>query len=408
MNLVSGDLFWTSINRIPNSYTYLTENIDCDIVIIGGGVTGALCAYYLTKAGINVVLVDKNIIGYGSTSASTSILQYEIDNNLIGLKNHIGINNSVDCFNLCQKSLYDIDKIINEMDDKCNFNIKDCFYYSNKESDVPMLKKEYALRKEHGFNVELFDDNSSDKFSFPFKAGIYSKNSAGEIDPYKFTHSLISTSVKQKLRVYENTLVTSLKSQIDGVTVVTKNKFKIRAKKAIIATGYEAKKFISKKIVTLTRTFAVVTKPINEFKGWYNRAIIRDTNDFYSYLRVTDDNRIIIGGEDLEIGGERSKVSNLKDDDPLAGEKYTILTNRLKALFPQIPNIEVDFGYSALFGDTKDSLPYIGEYEDIPNCYFCLGYGSNGILYAVFGAQFLRDLYLGNPPKELNLFRIDR
>ena len=74
MNLVSGNMLWTKINKIPNKYTYLSEDIKCDVLIIGAGITGAICAHYFTMAGVDTAIVDKNIVGYGSTSASTSIL----------------------------------------------------------------------------------------------------------------------------------------------------------------------------------------------------------------------------------------------------------------------------------------------------------------------------------------------
>jgi glycine/D-amino acid oxidase-like deaminating enzyme len=77
-------------------------------------------------------------------------------------------------------------------------------------------------------------------------------------------------------------------------------------------------------------------------------------------------------------------------------------------MFPNIEGIEAEFNFNGLFGDTKDSLPYIGEYEKMPNCYFCLGYGSNGILYATFGAQIIRDMYLGKKNPDSELFKFGR
>jgi glycine/D-amino acid oxidase-like deaminating enzyme len=88
--------------------------------------------------------------------------------------------------------------------------------------------------------------------------------------------------------------------------------------------------------------------------------------------------------------------------------KYSTLENKLKSFFPQIKDIEVEYKFNGVFGVTSDGLPYIGEHPDHPNTFFCLSYGSNGILYGIVGAQMLRDLYLGEVRKELKLFRFGR
>jgi glycine/D-amino acid oxidase-like deaminating enzyme len=409
MNLVSGEMLWTNINSIPNKFTYLSDDIDCEVVVIGGGVTGAICAYYFAMAGVNTIIVDKNIIGYGSTSASTSILQYEIDTDLIGLKGMIGIDDAAACFKLTENAVYEIKKIIDALGKKCGFSLRDCFYYTNSDGDVSLLKKEYELRKKNGFDVEFIDEKRGNQmFSFPIKAGIYSKKGGGEIDPYSFSHALIDHSLGHGLRVFENTEIMKINQCGDHVELVTKNQFKINAKKVVFATGFEAKDLIQNKTAILTRSFTLVSKPIKNFDGWHKRCIIRDTNDPYTYLRTTSDDRIIIGGEDLDLGGQNSKIATLTNDDPISIEKFQILNNRLLSLMPKINDIEIQYRFSGLFGESQDGLPYIGEYKKYPNCYFCLGYGSNGILYAVIGAKLIKDLYFGEYSRFLDLFRMDR
>lgn len=409
MNLLTGDMPWTSMHKIPNKYTYLSNDIECDVLIIGAGITGALAAYHIAEPNLNTVIVDKNIIGYGSTSVSTSILQYEIDNDLIGLSSIIGYKNALKVFKLCEQAVYDIKSITDKLNDDCEFSLKECFYYTDNSSLVSYLKREYELRKSNGFDVEFIDhENSFERFSFNVKGGIYSKSGAAQINPYKFTHALINESIKKGLTVFENTEIISINPSDEYVILETKNKFKIKSKKVIISCGYESREYIKEKIATLYRTFTIVTKPIENFYDWYNKCIIRDNKDPYIYLRTTNDNRIIIGGEDEKLGGLNCKIANLSNDDNAANIKYDTLLQKLKSLFPLIKDIEVEYKFSGLFGVTKDSLPYIGEHKAYPNCYFSLGYGSNGILYALLGAQLIKELYLGNYPSDMDLFKFGR
>src|SRR5689334_12440586 len=82
-------------NGIIRSYPSLQRNIHTDVLIMGGGISGALTARQLVNSGQKIVLVDRRHIGMGSTAASTSLLQYEIDVPLHLLMEKIGERNAV-------------------------------------------------------------------------------------------------------------------------------------------------------------------------------------------------------------------------------------------------------------------------------------------------------------------------
>lgn len=410
MNIVQGNRLWININNIPAQYPYLTKDEKCDVIVIGAGITGAVCAYYFHQAGIEVILVDKNIIGYGSTSASTSILQYEVDTDLTKLVELYGKPKAFRSFLLNQKAVDDIEKIVNDNNLQCGFSRKECLYYSSSEDDIPDMVKEYEFRKECGLQVEYLDSvEASKKFSFPVKTGIYSLSGAGEIDPYSFTHEIIRLMHSKGSKVYENTYICSFEPNKNDITLYTCHGRKIRAKKAIFATGYNLLQLIKKPVATVSRTFTVATKPVPAFDGWYNKCIIRDNDTYYTYLRTTPDNRIIIGGEDSKIIRKRGKMATLHNSTRLIQKKYDALITKAKSYFPEIKNITPEYCFNGVFAVTKDGLPYIGELPELKNCYLPVCFGSNGILYAVIAGQLLRDLFLGKPSKEdVELYKFER
>lgn len=79
MKLSSTETYWPLKNAIKQSYPSIDSDITTDILIIGGGITGALTAYKLLNEGKKIVLVDRRDVCGGSTSGSTALLQYEID-----------------------------------------------------------------------------------------------------------------------------------------------------------------------------------------------------------------------------------------------------------------------------------------------------------------------------------------
>ena len=74
MDLKSGHPFWPIKNGLLGHYFPLNQDVDCEVAIVGAGITGALVAYYLTKEGIRTVIVDRREVGTGSTSATTGLL----------------------------------------------------------------------------------------------------------------------------------------------------------------------------------------------------------------------------------------------------------------------------------------------------------------------------------------------
>lgn len=128
--------------------------------------------------------------------------------------------------------------------------------------------------------------------------------------------------------------------------------------------------------------------------------MIRDNCDPYNYLRTTVDNRMIIGGEDVEF--------KYIDDNKLAQEKYEILEQRLKSMFKDVKNIEIEYKYCGCFATTKDNLGFIGPDPKHKNLWYCLGYGANGILFAILGGIMLSKLYKNEVDEDMRLFEIRR
>jgi glycine/D-amino acid oxidase-like deaminating enzyme len=139
MDLMSGYPFWPIKNGLIASYPVLKQDLSCDVAIIGGGITGALLAYYLTEAGCDAVLVDRRDIGGGSTSASTALLQYEVDTPLFQLIDMVGREQAVRSYMLCLEAIGKLARLIDELDDDCGFEPKHSLYLASRRRHVADL-----------------------------------------------------------------------------------------------------------------------------------------------------------------------------------------------------------------------------------------------------------------------------
>ncbi|WP_061994237.1 FAD-dependent oxidoreductase [Clostridium sp. ATCC 25772] len=396
---VQGDCIFTRINKTIKQYEYLTEDIDTEVIIVGCGVTGAILGHYFSKNNINCVILEKSRIGHGSTSITTSLLQYELDDNAMELKSYTSIENIIRSYNLGIEALDEIEEFINEHGNKCNFKRVDSFLYTDKKLENKEMKEEYYIRKEAGLPVEFIDEDNN-PFLFDVKGGVIGKNGGAVLDPYKFTQHLIEVSCEQGLRVYENTEVLDVQYSENDVTVETVYGYKVKGKIIIAATGYNTGIFTKRAFGTKTTTFNLATKPIDNIENIYKNVIIRDNKDPYTYFRATKDNRLIIGGEDINF------IPDIYNKE-LCNKSYETLEQRLKSLFPNL-NIEIEYKYCGAFASTQDNLGFIGKDPTNSKLWYCLGYGANGILFAMLGGMMLSKLYYGEVDKDINLFKVDR
>ena len=107
MDLKSGYPFWAVKNGLMHAFPPLQADLRCDVAIIGGGITGALIADELSAHGHDVAVVDQRDVGWGSTAASTALLQYEIDIHMVDLAKQYGEDNAVLAYNALSTSQRD-------------------------------------------------------------------------------------------------------------------------------------------------------------------------------------------------------------------------------------------------------------------------------------------------------------
>jgi glycine/D-amino acid oxidase-like deaminating enzyme len=400
MQYIQGNPIFTKVNKVPKQYPYLTDNLETDVVIVGGGVSGSILGYYFSKNNINSVILEKKRIGHCSTSASTSLLQYDLDENHSKLIEVMPSKDIIRAYELGLVALKELDEFIKEYGNHCDYEQKDALLYTAKKLEIKDIQQEYNIRKENGFDVAYIDENSN-PFSFDLKAGLISKNGGAQLDPYKYTHQLLDVSQNMGLKIYENTEVVKVNYLNDIVEVETSYGYKVRGKIIILATGYNTKMFTKRNFASMPTTFNIATKPVGNFDGWNNKILIRDNSDPYTYLRTTKDNQIIIGGEDIDF------TSEMFSED-VAKEKYNILEQRLKNMFKDIKDIEIEYKYCGTFATTTDNLGFLGPDPNHNKLWYCLGYGGNGLLFSILGGMMLSKLYLGDYSKDLSLFKVDR
>jgi glycine/D-amino acid oxidase-like deaminating enzyme len=401
MKVKSGSPFWPIRDGLVATYPRLDRDLSSDVVVVGGGLSGAAIAYHLANAGVRTVVLDKRDIGSGSTSASTALVLYEVDTPLTELIRLRGEARAVRSYRACLRSIGSIEAVLRAMGNDCGYLRKESLYLATTAEQAERLGEEYAVRRDHGFRVEyLSRAQIARRFSFQRPAALLTHD-AGQVDPFRLTHALLAPRRGRRLQVFDRTNVVEVRSTRRGVVLTTEDGPRVRAGKVVFATGFESRDFLPRKVVRLKSTYAVASEPVPRFRGWgQHECVIWEAARPYHYLRTTSDRRVIIGGADEDF-------VNPTERDRRIADKAQRLLRHARAMFPSM-ELQSAFAWAGTFGETVDSLPYIGEIPEVPNAYFALCFGGNGTNFAFLAGEILRDKILRRPNRESDLFGFDR
>lgn len=399
MKLRSTETFWPLKNGMEVSYPSIDSDQNTAILIIGGGITGALIAYKLINEGKKIILVDRRDICHGSTAASTALLQYEIDISLHQLIKIRGKKCAVDSYSKGKKAIFDLRAIIDDIKSDCQFEFKKSIYFSSVQKDLPYLKNEFKTRKENGFDVNWLSKYDLKKFGLNALAAIESKTAA-VMDPYRLAQDIFIYCQNKGMLIFDRTDITSIQHLKGKFVAHTDTNNLITADHVIHCSGYESTETLKEKVVNLKSTYAIASETVPDLPAGFKNAIFWDTSDPYFYFRTTHDNRIIMGGGDEDFKDPKKR-------DKLIPKKEVYLLKNFTKRFPDI-NFKLDYSWAGTFGETKDGLPYFGKPDPEKNEHYVLGFGGNGITFSTIGMNSILDSINNTKNEDLEYYRFGR
>ena len=356
----------------------MKTNIATEVLVIGGGITGALIAYSLMHAGRHVLLVDRRDVCGGGSATSTAMLQYEIDEPLHTFIGKRGLSCAVESYRQCEKALFILRDLAETIDSDCGFAFKKSIYFTRSEKDLEYLKRELEARQQHGFAVEWLEREQLQELGLHARAAIESESGA-IVDPYKFAGDLLAYCVAQGIAVFDRTMISTIRDDNGRLIAETSNGLEITAEQVVHCTGYESTVALKEKVVTLKSTYALASEAFALLPSAFANHIYWDTSSPSLYFRSTVDGRIVVGG-----GDERFKNAVLRDKILAYKERY--LVQEFAKCFPDIP-LTPDYTWAGTFGETEDGLPYMGQPQQNRNEHYVLGFGGNGITFSVMGME---------------------
>lgn len=396
-DLRDGRSLWQDSARSGTRHRTKLPAETCDVAVIGAGVSGALIALHLADAGHDVVVVDRREPISGSTSASTALIQFEIDTPFIELSEKIGAARAARAYRRSYAAVMDLAQLVQRRRLRVQWHKRRALYLAGSRLGSRALRREAELRAKIGLPSAFIDGGEVYRVYGIDRTGAIISDGSGELNPVQLAASCFASVQRKGGRIYAPFEVTDVVANARGVDILTKGGGHIAARKAIFATGYEVVKGVPKSAFDITSSWAIATKPVSVEKFWPGRCLIWEAADPYLYLRTTADNRVVIGGEDSSL----KSPARRSDAIPAKSEK---LLERLNGLLPG-RQFEIDYSWAGTFAESDTGLPYIAPISGMKNCFATLGCGGNGITFSMVAAQLALAWVDGKKDPDASLFR---
>ena len=353
-----------------NSFEKLHGNAMCDVLIIGGGIAGILCAYFLQQQGVNYLLAEGASIGSGTTKNTTAQITAQHGLLYSQLIKNAGVEKAKQYLYANLWAVKKYEALCGAF--ACEYEHKPSFTYTL--TDKAKIEKEVAAVNRLGFFAEYTESTC---LPLKIQAAIKFPNQA-QFNPLKFI-----ACISKGLNIREHTFVKKVK----GTTAYTDSGV-INAKKIIVATHFpfiNAHGLYFAKLYQ-TRSYVLALKDAQNINGMY-----ADEGQHGLYFRNYQ-NLLLVGGGDHRTGKP--------------GGAYRDLRNFVKTCYPYAAEA---YAFAAQDCMSLDGVPYIGRYSPkTPSLFVATSFNEWGMTSAMVSAKLLTDMVLEKPSEFADVFSPER
>ena len=364
---------WSETIELPH-FSSLNEDVKTDVLIIGGGITGILCAYFLQKAGVDYILVEGKKICSGVTKNTTAKITSQHGLLYHKLLERFDLEYARKYLEINQMALEKYRQLCEGMD--CDFEGKSSYVYSL--NDKRKLEKEMKALDKIGFQAIL-----NKTWELPFQtAGAVMFLDQAQFHPLKFIQNIAAG-----MHIYENTFVTEITPHLAKTT-----QGNIIFDKAVFATHFPIDNKHGMYFLKMyqNRSYVISLQNGPNLKGMY----VDEAEKGMSFRTHSSEQGVsfIIGGGDHRTGKRGRNWTELRD---FATRYY--------------PNLKEEYYWAAQDCMTLDEVPYIGPYASkMPGCYVATGFNKWGITSSMVSAMLLTDMILGKENEFSEIFHPNR
>lgn len=337
----------------PSTHPTLTDDLQCDVCIVGGGVTGISAALHLAESGLSVVLLEAREIGWASSGRNGGMMTAYADIDPTVLDTALGAEHANRYWQLADRAQENLHEVIEHYGIDCELKsgaltaANTQAHFERLATHLPQFTPRHPLRGAELLNsAQMRECLGTDIY-----AGGVLMPRLPSLHPVKLTRGLATAAQAAGARLFEHSQVTGYQEESRQVRIDCANGRQVRAKHLLLASNA----YLGDLVPQLSRRFValyssmIATAPLPEALA---RSVLKrdlavlETQKEMRYYRLSGDNRLLFGGGGVMAGRDANVVKPL-------------LSKMLRELFPQLRDVPVEhvwggwFGMT-LFGDTPD------------------------------------------------------
>ena len=385
--------YWhaTAEPYIPDSQLPATA----EAVVIGGGMLGVWTTYWLAKAGVQVVLLEKSAIGWGATGRNGGFLT---GGGAIGYQRMIdllGHENAKSFFALSMEGQELPHQIVAEEEIDCDLRRNGTLGLALTDGELAAMSAQHALLAKDGFSLKILDrPDVQELIATPLADEIVGATFAPTgalIHSSKYLAGLARAAERHGARIVKGT-VESIDARSNGAVVQT-SIGSIDAGRVVVALNAWSDTVLPelKGVIVPTRGQILAYKPS---KRVFTTAIGADTTPTGDYWQQTPDGTIIIGGSRGDAPNGDADVREMIHTPDVSAK----IEQLLPRLFPELTNLEIDRRWAGLMAFTADGLPIVDHIESSDAVWFGGGFNGHGMPFGPILGRHLAESIVNNRP----------
>lgn len=387
--------YWLqSVKGLP-SFTKLQHDVEADVAVIGGGISGITTAYLLAKEGYNVTLLEAGKLLHGTTGHTTAKITAQ--HNLIydELIKQEGKEKASLYFQANQEALRFIEHTVNQHAIDCGLLKQDAYVFTHSDDYIRKLENEMTAYESLGIPGALLDHIPLT--SVPSKAAI-KMNDQAQFHPLRYLEALVREISEAGGHLYEGTTAVDIEKG-QHPKVLTADGHTVTCKHVAICSHfpfYDGTSFFFARMHA-ERSYALGVKSTIDYPGGMYITAENPTRSIRSATAEDGSPLLIIGGENHKTGQGICTIEHYE-----ALQEYAAR---------QVHAEQIVYRWSAQDLVTGDKIPYIGRATDAEsksNIYVATGYKKWGMTTGTAAAMIISDLIQEKENRYTELFSPSR
>ncbi|WP_434355311.1 FAD-binding oxidoreductase [Parasalinivibrio latis] len=376
------DSYYQATSHVLPLQPQLDTDIDADVCIIGGGLTGMNAAIELRKRGFDVVVLEAGRISWAASGRNGGQCLVGYCLGLREVDETYGPQWGKQLWDLSCESVDIVRERIAEFNINCDFqhNYIELALKPSQEKELRSWLELKQTRYDYPHaswwdKAKIQEVTSSDRYL----GGLFDSNS-GHLHPLNYTIGLARAAIDLGTRVFERS--PAIKLEKGAVNVIKTDKGSVKAKQVLLACnayleGLDRK---AQSTVLPVASYIAVTEQLGDRQPITNKMAMSDLNNCLDYFRPTADGRILFGGVNHPFNGEYT-------------DSQERLRQRMLKVFPQLDDVKMEFHWGGMFAVTREYMPQIDHLGD--DVYVAHGYTGHGVGLANIAGRVVAEAMAG-------------